>query len=789
MRGSRIIHIMLCTVLMFSFVVAAPPGEAEAGGAGWHWLNPLDTGDSLNAVSMSPASGSSCMWAVGNYGFIAKTFDYGNSWHKFWVSGLGTKTLNDVDLFADSVGWAVGEGGTIVKISEGWNTTLQTAPAGTNDLYAVDVVDATHAWAVGYNGDIIKTVDGVTWTMVSDDPFPNIIFKAAQFTPSGYGWVGGLGDGTGKNIFYVGTDGLLYDKSTADTTFAVEELVVDIAANTIIAVGQNGSSQPLCYRATSPNVLTATESDVFYGNLPTGLGVTGALTGIAYVDSTHWWVSTSAGEILLYGTSFTKLASPFPNGSFNDIDFRVNPGVEYRGVVVGSGGILASTGDGGNTWSTRPGVTENRVAGLDFVSLTTGYATSGSDIIKSTDSGKTWDVLGDTGSLALLDVDFKADGTGWAVGRSGSAYFFGGTAWTPITGISPGRDLYSVCYLDSTNIWACGGNGTIANSTGTSWTMSPDTDVTSGLWRSIDFFDASHGIAVGDNGAVVYTTNGTDWNVPATTPGSTENIYSVDMVSESVGYAVGGDGGASVPLMWKTTNGGIDWTQITGYPATYTALRGVSFADANNGWIVGANGAIWHTTTGGTSWPKENISAEWLHSVSAVSSTAAWAGGDYGALLTNYTPPAPPTKTTVYRFFNMKNGTHLYTADYAEKLKIIASWPDIYRYEGTGYVYAAYKASQPLHRFFNMKNGSHFYTATEEEKAKVIANWSSIYKYEGPAYNISNTPLAGATTVWRFFRYDTGSHFYTADPAERDRVKANWPTIYRYEGEAYWLPQ
>ena len=53
----------------------------------------------------------------------------------------------------------------------------------------------------------------------------------------------------------------------------------------------------------------------------------------------------------------------------------------------------------------------------------------------------------------------------------------------------------------------------------------------------------------------------------------------------------------------RTTDGGTTWiTQLSG---TTEGLRSVSFTDANNGWAVGDNGNILHTTNGGVLFVEE----------------------------------------------------------------------------------------------------------------------------------------------------------------------------------------
>lgn len=151
-------------------------------------------------------------------------------------------------------------------------------------------------------------------------------------------------------------------------------------------------------------------------------------------------------------------------------------------------------------------------------------------------------------------------------------------------------------------------------------------------------------------------------------------------------------------------------------------------------------------------------------------------------------PLANPAVQTVYRFFNMTNGSHFYTASETERYTVIKRWPTIYRYEGPAYGINTANPSNTvaLYRFFNKKNGSHFYTISTEERDNVIAKWPTIYTYEGPAYGVSVNP-ENATTVYRFFNKKNGSHFYTTSAAERDNVIAQYAAIYNYEGIAYYI--
>jgi photosystem II stability/assembly factor-like uncharacterized protein len=80
-----------------------------------------------------------------------------NTWEQvFW----GDNALYALDFPTDSVGYAVGEGGAIVKsVDAGLTWTESTAPTNAT-LHGVSFVNAQIGWAVGDSGTIIRTTDG-----------------------------------------------------------------------------------------------------------------------------------------------------------------------------------------------------------------------------------------------------------------------------------------------------------------------------------------------------------------------------------------------------------------------------------------------------------------------------------------------------------------------------------------------------------------------------------------------------------------------------------------------------
>jgi len=120
-----------------------------------------------------------------------------------------------------------------------------------------------------------------------------------------------------------------------------------------------------------------------------------------------------------------------------------------------------------------------------------------------------------------------------------------------------------------------------------------------GPLNDIYFTDINHGWAVGDKGAVLYTSDG-GINWIEKTSGSYMELYGVAFTDLNNGWAVGEEG-----TVLSTTNGGNNWYSVD--IGTSDELNSIVFTDANNGWIAGydfypIHGSIFHTVNGGTTW-------------------------------------------------------------------------------------------------------------------------------------------------------------------------------------------
>ena len=93
----------------------------------------------------------------------------------------------------------------------------------------------------------------------------------------------------------------------------------------------------------------------------------------------------------------------------------------------------------------------------------------------------------------------------------------------------------------------------------------------------------------------------------------------------------------------------------------------------------------------------------------------------------------------VYRFYQLSStGSHFYTASQAEATYLETNEANQWQYEGVAFY--AFPASTTgmsnVFRFVNVVNGSHFYTASQAEANYVQQTLSSEWQYEGSAFSV-----------------------------------------------------
>jgi photosystem II stability/assembly factor-like uncharacterized protein len=174
-------------------------------------------------------------------------------------------------------------------------------------------------------------------------------------------------------------------------------------------------------------------------------------------------------------------------------------------------------------------------------------------------------------------------------------------------GIFPDReDYYGVFVLDDNNAWAVGNRGVVIHlaNKGTQVGVLP-TWIEKALY-DVDFVDAQHGVAVGQDGLIVTTKDGgktweqakidlplEDWR-----PGP-PHIFSISRGADPQKIWGAGPGGTII----RSRDGGRTWEDKS--LNRDVTLNGIAFANDTEGWVVGEFGTILHTGDGGDTWQEQ----------------------------------------------------------------------------------------------------------------------------------------------------------------------------------------
>jgi photosystem II stability/assembly factor-like uncharacterized protein len=287
--------------------------------------------------------------------------------------------------------------------------------------------------------------------------------------------------------------------------------------------------------------------------------------------------------------------TPQSSGTTNDLRdvFFVDA---KEGWVVGSGGIILHTSDGGGTWSPQNSATSGTLSGVFFIDADTGWAVGNAGtILRTTDGGDTWTVQQSHTAADLTDVFFFNGFLGWAVGDGVFLMTIDrGDNWQLQT--KSDTVIYAVSFTSSRNGWATAlfyDQGIsldviILHTTdgGQSWL--PRQSTSSYPLFDVTFIDSLHGWMAGVGGVIVYTSDGGEkWgNQDAQ---ADYNLRGIAFWDSQTGVAVGENGTIRV-----TVDGGTTWSQVESGVQTYLAK--VSFGDFQNMWVVGDSGTILKVT-------------------------------------------------------------------------------------------------------------------------------------------------------------------------------------------------
>lgn len=298
---------------------------------------------------------------------------------------------------------------------------------------------------------------------------------------------------------------------------------------------------------------------------------------------------------------------------------------EKHVVIVGYGGKILETRDGGRNWEVRKSGTDNALYKVQFVDANTGWTMGqGGTVLKTTDGGATW-TKQDSGTENYL-FSFRALTPEHLIGVGDRSTIVesrdGGATWTARTYESKGGSgmteeeevvaqqpsFYDVDFIDANTGWIVGEFGKILKTTdgGATWTEQQQSliggEIVDALslptFFGVDFLDANNGAAVGLDGRIAITADGgATWTFDDVGPELTVPLFDVRLFPDGSGWAVGSAG-----EVLRKKGIGETWELADLDMRVFSWLRQSSFADDQNGWIVGGFGLILRTRDGGKTW-------------------------------------------------------------------------------------------------------------------------------------------------------------------------------------------
>lgn len=351
------------------------------GGATWTAQNVSMTGMCRGAAS----AGAQTAWLVDNAGAVRKTSDAGATWSS--QSYGTTNNLADVSFPTVTTGYAVGASGLVMRTVNGGTSWARLATATASDLSAADFVSASAGWAVGAGGTIVRTANGLDWA--TQAATPTVTLRGVDF---------------------------------AD-------------ANNGVAVGDRST------------ILRTTDAGLTWAAQPSGLATDMAIYGVSFADASNGWAvaatASPTGSAIIRTSNGGATWSAQPVGLAVNLRLRaVSMVTTQTGYVVGDGGTIRKTVDGGSTWVTQTApVGTTALYAVHFVDADHGVAAGDIDpatnqavTIVTEDGGATWTAV-PTGSLSVVRSVALFDlAHGWVAGDTGAILL--GDLQAPTTAIS-----------------------------------------------------------------------------------------------------------------------------------------------------------------------------------------------------------------------------------------------------------------------------------------------------------------------------------------------------------------
>ncbi len=280
------------------------------------------------------------------------------------------------------------------------------------------------------------------------------------------------------------------------------------------------------------------------------------------------------------------------------------------GWVVGAGGLIAHTADGGASWSVDQAAERGTLVEVIFADSGNGSVLNqDGKVLDTFNGGRSWDA-GE--SSRVFNGASIADSTAFLTTREGVFVHvkLADRAGEPVAGTPPVSTmspvpLDQISFIDSKKGWATdtAGHLWLTSDVGQQWTQVNDqADLRLG---EIAFTDGSGGWAVSRAGSLLRTSDGgANWRREL----GRDRMHALSFGTSRTGFAVGERG-----RLLETRDGGRSWTPRR--LDTVEDLVAVRFFGPDTGLIVEAAGRFWRSVDGGREWTADSAYRQALPSL------------------------------------------------------------------------------------------------------------------------------------------------------------------------------
>ncbi len=639
-----LIHIRLRSILFFLFVIVSTIK------AQWNWQNPSPTGNNLNNLFFLD---SSLGWCVGQVGTIIKTSNGGVSWET--QESNTDSDLNGIYFIDELNGWIVGNGVILSTIDggESWNSRLLNPAINFNSVY---FIDKENGWCCGDSLVYSTTDGGNTWNSQGIKSSSNL--KSITFLNLQTGWVVGY-----NNAFKTTDGGKTWNAVSLPNQFQNSDLQkIEFVSQSVGWIVGSRFKYLCCNSSSLSGSIWKTEDGgsswniVFFDSTAFSFYYPRYyFTDITFADSENGLFNSIYG---IYSTNDGGINWNFTSNNLSSSYFMATNNIVY---AAGLEGILYKSTDTAKTWqkiSKGDRVNLNKIQFFDSLKgIAAGYSdyTAGSSVLRTSDGGRNWNSIDFfyKKKVGITDLSFIDSLKGWASSREfyqGTNYSYnsgvifsttdGGDNWAQMTDDSSYYGLFAIKFRDSKNgITVGAGEILITTDAGKNWKSSYYGFGGEPEFYSLAFQDSER-IWVGGLEPLFYTINkGLTWQRDSVLASmGYYTIRDIIFVNYSTGFIAGLDASDQSGFILKTSDGGNTWLNTLKEPSV--SFNSLFFYDENNGIAVGDSGTIAVTTNGGSSWSVHKIPhvRNNLFSISTTDPLNIWIAGGNGAIIKGKIP-------------------------------------------------------------------------------------------------------------------------------------------------------